>query len=62
MLDERDEVLMELTGGDLCHLEELLVGDDGVLVEKQQEEHLIVGAEELILLAFLEMATNLSVP
>ena len=52
---------MELTGRNLCHLEELLVRDDCILVEEQQEEHLVVGAEEFILFAFLENATNLSV-
>ena len=61
LLDERDEVLMELISWDLGHLKELLVGDHGVFVEHQQNEHLVGRTEELVALARFEGAANLSV-
>ena len=54
-------MLVKFVGGNLCHLEELLVRDDWVLIEEKKEEHLIGGAEELVPLAFLERATDLRI-
>ena len=34
-------MLMEFMRRYLCHLKELLVSDDRILIEEQQEEHLI---------------------
>ena len=53
---------MKLVGRNLRHLQELLVGDHGVFVEEEQEEHLVARAEEFIPFTFLERASDLSVP
>lgn len=52
---------MELVGRNLTHLQELLVGDHWVVVEEEQEEHLVARAKEFILFTFLECASDLSV-
>ena len=54
-------MLVEFVSGNLGHLEERLVRDDWILVEEEQEEHLVGGAEELVPLAFFESASNLCV-
>jgi len=52
---------MELMGRNLCHLQELLVCNDWLIIEKQKDEHLVGGAEEFVSLALDESTTNLGI-
>ena len=52
---------MELMGLNLCHLQELLVCNDRLIIEKQKDEHLVGGAEEFVPLALDESTTNLRI-
>ena len=61
LFDERDQMLVELLGRYLCHLKELLIGDDRVLIEQKQEEHLVGRAEEFITFTFFECSTDLGI-
>ena len=54
-------MLVELLGRYLCHLKELLIGDDRVLIEQKQEEHLVGRAEEFITFTFFECSTDLGI-
>lgn len=54
-------MLMELMCRNLCHLKELLVSDNCILVKEKKEEHLIGRAEEFVSLSFLESTTNFSI-
>ena len=51
-------MLVELMCRYLCHLKELLVTDDRIIIEEQEYEHLIRGTQELVSLSFLESATD----
>ena len=52
---------MELVGRNLCHLQELLVCNDWLFIEKQKDKHLVGGTEEFVPLALDECTTNFSI-
>ena len=54
-------MLVEFMSRNLCHLQELLVRYDMIIVKQEENEHLIRGAQEFVPLALLESSTDLSI-